>query len=92
MVLSKAIDYSEKVHSFISSGDFTKDDLIQCIASATKIHKIEPDEKNKSHDGLKYTIYGTDTFCNKFYTCGKILINGNGNRIYYFITAHLRTK
>ena len=39
-------------------------------------------------DGRKYTILGRDTFGSPFYTCGKIKLSHNDQKLYFFITAH----
>lgn len=87
LVLEGHYDLSKKIWAAITDGDFGHEDLECCIASATGIHKIEPDDLKASTDGMKYTIHGRDTNGRPFYTCGKLLL-GEGGRIYFFITAH----
>ncbi len=87
LVLGDDYDYGNKVRGFIEIGDFVHDDLERCIATATKIHKAEPDRLKTAMDGMTYTITGRDADGNPFYTCGKIIVTPAG-RLYFFITAH----
>lgn len=87
LVLEGDYHYSTKARGFIEAGDFGHEDLECCIASATKIHKAEPDELKTAMDGMKYTIIGRDQNGDTFYTCGKIILAPAG-RLYFFITAH----
>lgn len=80
--------YSNKVFGFISEGDFSQDDIKQCIRTATRIEKVEHDEFEQSVDGCKYITIGQDMLDEPFYTCGKIIRRDDGQEIYYLITAH----
>lgn len=79
--------YSSKVRKFIEDGYYQLEDLEQCIFTATRICKIQEDEKGDSTDGRKYTILGRDSQGYQFYTCGKFKTDEDGET-YFFITAH----
>ncbi|MDP2936447.1 MAG: hypothetical protein Q8O86_08150 [Dehalococcoidia bacterium] len=80
--------YSNKIRKFVEAGWYETVDLEVCILTATSIHKVEEDELGTATDGKKYTILGRDTQGQRFYTCGKIILSRNDERLYYFITAH----
>lgn len=88
LVMNGQSHYSKKVRDLIGDGWFQEEDLEQCICSATKIHKVEDDEQKTAMNGKKYTILGRDTLRKPFYTCGKIILSAQENRMYFFITAH----
>lgn len=88
LVAEGHMHYSCKVRHQIAEGWYSEEDLRTCIFTATFIHKIEVDEMGTATDGFKYTILGRDTLGNPFYTCGKIILSNNYNRLYFFITAH----
>jgi len=88
LVMNDQSHYSRKVRDQIEAGWFQEEDLEQCICTATKIHKVEDDEQKTSINGKKYTILGRDTQRKPFYTCGKIILSSQENRLYFFITAH----
>ena len=86
--LARATTTTEaQVSGFIEEGDFNQEDLERCKLSATEIEKAEEDEPGLAVDGKKYTIIGTDTLGQSFYTCGKIIRNEQ-EQLYFFITAH----
>ena len=87
LIAERRYHYSNKVRGFIEDGDFTQEDLERCILSAIEIQKAEEDELGQAVDGMKYTIIGTDTLGESFYTCGKIIRNEQ-EQLYFFITAH----
>ncbi len=87
LIAEQRYHYSNKVRGFIEEGDFNQEDLERCILSATEIEKAEEDELGLAVDGKKYTIIGTDTLGQSFYTCGKIIRNEQ-EQLYFFITAH----
>ncbi len=80
--------YSSKVRRLIEDGCYGTEDLEKCILTAMSIRKIEVDELGTATDGHKYTILGRDTLRQPFYTCGKIILSQNDQRLYFFITAH----
>ena len=80
--------YSGKVREFIADGWYGTVDLEWCILTAESIHKVEDEELGIAMDGHKYTILGRDTQGYVFYTCGKIILNQQDQRRYFFITAH----
>lgn len=88
LVATEAYHYSKKVRRFIAEGCYEVDDMERCILSATSIHKVEEDDMGAAVDGCKYTILGRDTQKQPFYTCGKIILSQNHQRLYFFITAH----
>lgn len=87
LVLKGRYNYSYKVRTFMEKGWYSEEDLECCIRSATKIYKVEKDEKKTSVDGNKYVIIGKDTYGCLFYSCGKIIKDEEG-KLYFFITAH----
>lgn len=88
LVADRSYHYSKKVRQFIEDGWYAAEDLERCILTATKIHKLEDDELGVAMDGYKCTILGRDTLGQPFYTCGKIILSHNDQRLYFFITAH----
>jgi len=88
LVADRSYHYSKKVRQFIEDGWYGTEDLERCISTATKIHKVEDDELGVATDRCKYTILGRDTVGQSFYTCGKIILSQNDQRLYFFITAH----
>jgi hypothetical protein len=88
LVSSRQYQYSKKIQSFIEEGDFDLEDIERCILSATVIEKVEFDELETAIDSCKYTIIGVDTQGVTFYTCGKLILNADAQRLYFFITAH----
>ncbi len=88
LVLAGSFHYSNKVRQFIEDGWYDTSDLKRCIRTATKIYKVEEDEMGLATDGCKYTILGRDSLGQPFYTCGKIILSRNDERLYFFITAH----
>ena len=88
LVSSRHYQYSAKIQKFIEEGFFDLEDIERCILSATAIQKVEPDELESAVDGCKYTILGLDTQGFSFYTCGKLIRNGEAQQLYFFITAH----
>ena len=88
LVMNGQSHYSRKVREMIEMGWFQEEDLEQCICTSTKIHKVEDDEQKSSMNGKKYTILGRDTQRAPFYTCGKIILSSQEQRLYFFITAH----
>ncbi|GEM_PF-735380 len=88
LVANGNYQYSSKVRRFIEDGWYDTKDLERCILTARSIRKIEADELGVATDGQKYTILGRDTQGQSFYTCGKIILNRNDQRLYFFITAH----
>ena len=80
--------YSRKVHDFIADGWYERADLEKCILTATSLRRVDDDELGVATDGKKYTILGRDTNGQPFYTCGKIILSENEQRLYFFITAH----
>lgn len=88
LVADRNYHYSKKVRRFIEDGWYEISDVERCILTATKIHKVEDDELGVAVDGCKYTILGRDTSSHPFYTCGKITLTQNDQRLYFFITAH----
>ena len=88
LVGKDCFDFSGKVFRFISEGDFSQDDIKRCIQTATRIEKIEHDELEQSIDGCKYIVVGQGRLDQPFYTCGKIIRLGDGQALYFLITAH----
>jgi len=88
LVATGAYHISGKVQSLLEDGCFEIEDIECCLTTATAIEKWEDDELGVATDGRKYTIIGTDTQGYLFYTCGKILADRSGARLYFFITAH----
>jgi hypothetical protein len=88
LVLEGRYHYSRKIRDFIEDGLFEEVDLESCIRGATSIYKVEADDFGEAVDGCKYTILGRDRFRKPFYTCGKILLSEDAQRLYFFITAH----
>jgi len=87
LILEQDYDYSYKVREFMENGWYCNEDLEECVLSAKAFHKIENDEMKTAVDGKKYVILGKDGCGQRFYTCGKVLKDGNG-KFYFFITAH----
>jgi hypothetical protein len=87
LVARGAYHYGEKVRERIEEGFFDEEDLVQCIYSATRIHKKEKDELGQAVHGMKYVILGKDTHGWPFYTVGKV-IRGVEGKLYFFISAH----
>jgi hypothetical protein len=92
LVSEERYDFSGKVHTLMSEGDYEHRDLEVCIESARRFHKVESDELGEAIDGNKYVIFGRDTTGAPFYTAGKLLIGGDGKTVYFFITAHERDR
>ncbi|MFW6116460.1 MAG: hypothetical protein ACOC6F_01920 [bacterium] len=88
LVADRAYHYSRKVRQCIEDGWYGAADLERCILTATRIHKVEDDELQVAVDGYKYTILGRDTCGQAFYSCGKVILSQNDERLYFFITAH----
>jgi len=88
LISSRQYNYSKKVQLFIEEGDFQPEDMEHCVLNADAIHKVEADELCTAVDGCKYTILGVDTQGVPFYTCGKLIRNGESQTLYFFITAH----
>ena len=80
-------EISEKVQELIEDGVFDQDDLVECITTASSIHKTERDERKDSIEGIKYVILGRDTRGLPFYTAGKVKTDTTG-KFYFYITAH----
>jgi hypothetical protein len=88
LVRERRYHFSNKVLGFIEEGFYEEADLRACIRSAKGIHKVEDDDLGTAADGCKYTILGHDRFGHAFYTCGKVLLSRDDQRLYFFITAH----
>jgi len=86
LVSKKLYRYSSKVESFLEDGYYTTEDIELCIETGS-VYKVERDEQKNSIGNKKYVIKGKDTCGNDFYTAGKI-INCDGGRVYFLITAH----
>jgi hypothetical protein len=88
LVLEGRYHYSRRIRDFIEDGLFAEADLEACIKTPTSIYKVEADDFGQAVDDCKYTILGRDRFRKPFYTCGKILLSEDDQRLYFFITAH----
>jgi len=91
LVSERRLHVSKKVQAMVARSEYSLDDIRCCLQTATAIHKVEADEVKQSYDGFKYTLYGRDTNRSPFYTCGKILLDGNEERLFLIMTAHKRT-
>ena len=87
LVAQGSYHYSKKVREAIEEGFFEEEDMVQCILSATGIHKKEKDELSQAVHGMKYVILGKDTHGQPFYTVGKV-IQAPGGKLYFYISAH----
>lgn len=88
LIAQKRYAYSRKIQNFLAAGDFELEDLEHCILSATVIDKVEHDDLGTAIDGCKYSVVGTDTQGEVFYTCGKLVRASHSQDLYFFITAH----
>ena len=88
LVVQGQYHYSRKVQSYLEDGYYERGDMVLCILTATSVHKAERDEQSTAVDGYKYTVLGRDTHRQRFYTCGKIILDQADQRLYFFITAH----
>lgn len=87
LIAKRQYEVSQKVQELLEQEYFDKQDLKNCILTATRIHKRQRDERRAAVDGMKYVIIGLDTHGRRFYTTGKIIKDHLG-RLYFFITAH----
>ncbi len=87
LIAKRQYEVSQKVQELLEQEYFDKQDLENCILTATRIHKRQRDERGTAADGRKYVIIGLDTHGRRFYMTGKIIKDHLG-RLYFFITAH----
>lgn len=87
LIIKRQYEVSQKVQELLEQEYFEKQDLENCILTATRIHKKQRDERGTAVDGLKYVIIGLDTHGQRFYTTGKVIKDHLGS-FYFFITAH----
>lgn len=87
LIIKRQYEVSQKVQELLEQEYFEKQDLENCILTATRIHKKQRDERGAAVDGLKYVVIGLDTRGQQFYTTGKVIKDHLG-RLYFFITAH----